>query len=146
MIFRLTLLLLSALFSAGCLLGQISGVINIYTPVTQFDCNSVKVASTAGFAPDDRVLIIQMKGASIDASNSPGFGNITNYGNCGKYEFATISNISGNTIMLQFDLLNTYTVSGAVQLIRVPQYTNVTVTNTLTAQPWNGSTGGVLVL
>ncbi|HVX91346.1 MAG TPA: hypothetical protein VHC20_07065 [Candidatus Paceibacterota bacterium] len=37
-----------------------------------------------------------------------------------------------------------YDVSGLVQVIRVPQYTNVTVTGTLTAKAWDGQTGGVL--
>jgi gliding motility-associated-like protein len=125
---------------------SIGGVINIYTPVLAFGCNSATVAGTAGFSIGDRVLLIQMKGATIDSSNSVAFGNILNYNDCGNYEIAVISSITGSTVFFQYQLLNSYTPSGRVQMIRIPQYTNVTVSSTLTCAPWNGSTGGVLIM
>lgn len=144
------LLLLMFFFTASLLSGnfyaQISGIINQYTPVTQVSCNQLDVEDASFLSAGDRVLIIQMKGAEIDVSNSVNFGNISNYHNCGNYEFAKITAISGNTVTLQYQLLNGYDVSGYVQLIRVPQYSNVTVTGSLFPQPWNGSTGGVLVM
>ncbi|MNJ92021.1 PKD domain protein [compost metagenome] len=128
------------------LCAQLSGVINQYTPVTNISCNQVDVVSAASFSPGDRVLIIQMKGAEINTSNTAAFGSVTNYKSCGNYEFGVISSISGNTIVLQNQLLYSYEASGRVQLIHVPQYTDVTVTNTIMPQAWNGTTGGVLVM
>jgi gliding motility-associated-like protein len=125
---------------------NIGGIINNYTNVTAIACNNVTVGNSSAFSINDRVLIIQMKGAVIDTSNSSSFGNVINYGNCGNYEFATILSISGLTITFQNSLLNNYTLSGVVQLIRVPVYTNAVITSTLTCMPWNGSLGGVLVL
>ncbi|MGZ4053948.1 MAG: gliding motility-associated C-terminal domain-containing protein, partial [Bacteroidia bacterium] len=52
----------------------------------------------------------------------------------------------GSTIFFQYQLLNNYIPSGLVQLIRIPQYINTTVAAPLTCAPWNGSTGGVLVM
>ena len=46
--------------------------------------------STASFSVGDRVLIIQMKGAEINTSNSIAFGSVVDYRNCGNYEFANI--------------------------------------------------------
>ena len=92
----------------------------------------------------DKVLIIQMKGAVIDTSNTNNFGTVTNLNNCGNFEFATVSSISGNTILLQTAVLNNYFIAGRVQLIRVPQYINVSVGSPLSCLPWNGSVGGVL--
>ena len=135
----------AASLSCGTLRAQISGVINEYTPVTYVSCNQVYVGDDSFLSVGDRVLIIQMKGADIDLSNSSNFGTITNYNNCGNYEFATITAVSGNAVTLQNQLLNGYDIPGLVQLIRVPQYTNITVTGTLAPQDWNGSTGGVLV-
>ncbi len=132
--------------SSGNLRAQISGVINQYTPVTNIFCNQLEVLDASFLSVGDRILIIQMKGAEIDVSNSANFGMITNYHNCGNYEFANVTAISGNILTLQYQLLNAYDVAGRVQVIRVPQYTNTTVVNTLMAQSWNGSTGGVLVL
>ncbi|MBK5284977.1 MAG: hypothetical protein JJE25_06210 [Bacteroidia bacterium] len=140
---------------------NIGGIINIYTPVTAItnscgcpttNCATITVTSAAGFAANDVVLLIQMKGARADSSNTPTHGDILNLYDAGNYEFDTINSIAGNVITIKIPLKNTYftnstpTDSARVQLIRVPVYSgNVNVTSTLTPQAWNGSTGGVLV-
>lgn len=127
---------------------NISGIINIYTPVISFptgNCiDSFSVASTTGFNVGDSVLIIEMQGAYIDTSNTITFGTILNYGNAGNYEFGKISSISGNTIILNGPLFRSYDIAGKVQLVSFPHYVDATVTATLSAQAWNGTTGGVL--
>lgn len=143
-LFCLLILLLSS--SLNRIHAQISGVINQYTAVTNIFCDHIEVQDASFLSVGDRVLIIQMKGADINTSNTAAFGSVTNYNNCGRYEFATIVSLSGNEVGFQYQLLNTYEISGAVQLIRVPQYTNVTVSGTLRPQMWNGSTGGVIVM
>jgi hypothetical protein len=126
----------------------ISGVINIYTKVTAVfpgTC-SLTVASTAGLAIGDKVLIIQMKGdPTTITTNDPTYGSLTSIGQAGNYEFAVISSFSGATIIFN-GILRSYNTSGnnIVQLVRVPKYGQVTIGSTLTAQPWNGTTGGVL--
>nr|WP_294859888.1 PKD domain-containing protein [uncultured Fluviicola sp.] len=134
----------------SCLLNnlyaQISGVINQYTPVIDISCSYVNVTDVSFLSVGDRVLIIQMKGSDINTSNTASFGSVIDYYNCGRYEFATVSSIFGNAVSFQYQLLHMYEVTGSVQLIRVPQYTNITVTGTLTAQNWNGITGGVLAM
>jgi hypothetical protein len=123
----------------------ISGVINHYASVTiNATCNSVSISDPTGFNKDDRVLLIQMKGATVDGSNTATFGNITGIGNAGNYEFNEILDIQPGIIYLKYTLTNAYSNTG-LQLIRVPQYTDVLINGTLTASPWNGSTGGVLV-
>ena len=94
----------------------------------------------------DLILIIQMQGVSVDNTNSgPLFGSITNYNNCGNYEFVEVAAVPNATsITIRCGLQNNYTSSGRVQVIRVPRYNNLTVTAQLTAQAWNGTTGGVL--
>lgn len=124
----------------------ISGTVNTYAGVNAIAGNAFTVTSSAGFAVGDLVLVIQMKGASITQTNSPAYGDITGYGNAGNYEFNTVGSIAGNVITLACNLTNAYDIPGRVQLVRVPQYTNVTVTGTLTAQDWNGTTGGVLAI
>lgn len=128
---------------------QISGVINTYTPVNAIDVckNAVAVGSASGFAVGDRVLLIQMKGAQINISNSPAFGDITSYDNAGNYEFGNIKSIIGNQITFVNTIQRSYSIPGLVQLVRVPQYSgNVHVINApVTCQPWNGSTGGIVV-
>jgi len=53
---------------------QIGGVVNLYVAVSAVNVNSVSVNSTQGFAVGDRVLLIQMKGASISSGNNASFG------------------------------------------------------------------------
>lgn len=126
---------------------NISGIVNTYTPVVQIDipCNLITVQNSNGFNAGDKVLLIQMKGAVIDLSNTYAFGDIINLKNAGHYEFGNIASINGNKIILEKKLLRDYTASEAVQLIRVPQYVNATVTGLLTCPPWDGASGGVLV-
>ncbi len=141
--------LLFCLFT-GILLAQtnISGTINSYAAVQAFDACSgdITVANATGFAVGDKVMIIQMKGASIVAENNAAFGTVTDLGNCGLYELNTIAGVVGNVISLDFALINTYDVDGKVQLVKVPTYESATVIGDLTAQNWDGQTGGVIAL
>lgn len=137
---------------------NISGVINTYTSVIDItpcnpctpSCTTVTVSSIAGtgaaggFNVGDRVIMMQMKGATIDLSNSVVFGSIAAYGNAGFFEKLTIATIVGSTITFTTGLVNTYDVAGIIQLIKFPQYVNANVTAALTALPWNGQIGGVL--
>lgn len=129
---------------------NLSGSINATsTAVTSVATTSVNVTSTSGFALNDIVLLIQMKGATMNESNTTSFGAITSIGNAGNYELAVICDIVGSTITFQTALTRTYTATtGYVQLIRVPNYVDVNVNGLLTAPAWNISTktGGVLIL
>jgi len=101
---------------------------------------TITVSDATGFSEDDEILIMQMQ-------NSGG-------GEAGTYEFKHISSISGNGITLSSSLDNSY-FSGsfdsvdatASQIIRVPQYTTVTIDsgNSITAPAWDGYTGGIVV-
>jgi gliding motility-associated-like protein len=141
------LLLLVLLVHQSSLSAQsISGVINSYAAVTAVTGNSATLNAIGPFQVGDKVLIIQMKGATITTTNTPAFGAITALGNAGNFEFATISSTNGNTVTFSSNLCKTYTPSGKVQLVRVAVYSNVTIAGAVTAQPWNGSTGGIVAI
>lgn len=144
------LILLSLTFWFPTLYSQtnIGGVINTYIVPTGFDAcaNSATVSSTNGISPGDFVLIIQMKGAAIDQSNTASYGDIQNYGSAGLYEVAQIQSVASNTITFVNSLLNQYDLAGNVQFVVCPDYSNVTVTATLSAPSWNGTVGGVVFL
>ncbi len=141
------------LLAHSLLLAQnISGVINTYVHVIGIDTclNTATVASEAGFAVGDRVLVIQMQGATIDTSNSATYGTVLSLGSAGLYEVATIDSFPDlTTIRFQNKLLNAYDPqNAAVQIVRIPQFTDVTVVDTLRPLPWDpaSGTGGVLAL
>jgi uncharacterized repeat protein (TIGR01451 family) len=118
----------------------------------------------------DLLLVIQMQGADIDFSNSNSYGdgvagggasgNLSTNFTAGTYEYVVASNATaiaaatGGAITLATPLVNSYVNAPATatagprrfQVIRVPQYGNLTLGGTLAATPWNGTTGGVLVL
>ena len=107
---------------------NISGVVNDYREVTAVGVNSVVVSPDAApFACGDRVVVIQMQGATISTANDANFGNITAYNSAGKYEFAVVASVTGSQINFSANLLNSYNVTGAVQVVRVPVYVNPTV-------------------
>lgn len=128
---------------------NIQGVVNVYTSVSYLISSScttkIVVSDTAGFSTGDLVFIIQMQGATIDTSNTSSYGSVLNYINTGNHEFTNITTIVGDTIIVDL-IQNSYSISGKVQLIRVPQYNNPVVTSVLTCPAWNGTTGGVVVI
>jgi hypothetical protein len=153
-------------FSTLCLSAvaqtNISGIINTYTKVTSIsngcscpstNCATVTVTSAVGFAASDIVMIIQMKGARADSSNTASHGSILSLYDAGNYEFDTIASIAGSVITLKIPLANTYFTNASVsdsayvQLIKVPVYASANVNGALTPQAWNPGTGtgGVLV-
>ena len=100
-------------------------------------------------AAGDLVLIIQMQGASISTSDNSSYGSVSNYNNCGRYEFAKVSaRPNSTTITLANGLRYGYTSSGKVQVIRVPRYSDLTINNgaSITCPDWNGSTGGIVAV
>ena len=126
----------------------IEGIINIYTPVTGIgtDCNAtITVADNKGFSIGDKVLIIQMQGAEIIPDNTDQYGKVIDYRSTGNHEFSRITSITNRIIGLESQLLHSYDITKKVQMIRVPEYQSILVSNTLTAKEWDGSTGGVLV-
>ena len=126
-----------------------SSIINEYTPVLSIDpCKNYLVVVDANkYNTGDTVLLIQMKGAVIDSSNTAAFGTITDYKHAGNYELNYVKSKAGNVIELKNVLTRQYNIpTGKVQLIRVPYYNNIILSDTLTCLPWDGNKGGVLVL
>jgi len=109
-------------------------------------------AAMPGLAAGDLVMIYQAQGATIDASDTTAYGSVTSYNSAGRYEFQTVASVSGNTISFASyagtctGLRYGYTSGGGAQIVRVPQYRNLTVNAgaSIAAQPWNGTTGGVI--
>ena len=103
--------------------------------LTSAGSNSINVTSSAGFAPGDEALIINLQGTAAV------------YDTAGRYETVIISRIVSNTLYFNNSLVNSY--DGTTQKImvqRVPNYTNVNVNagSALTATAWNGTIGGVV--
>lgn len=121
--------------------------INYYTAVLAFDIctNSITVSDAGLFNAGDTVLMIQMKGAVVDTSNTPAFGTILDYKNAGNYEFNFISQKSGNVLTFLNKLTRSYDIpEGVVQLVRVPKYKAGYFSGGLVPLAWNGATGGIV--
>jgi uncharacterized repeat protein (TIGR01451 family) len=155
--------------------GTLSGVINTYYPATAnaaAGAKSITVGASTGAATaiaiNDLLLVIQMQDAAINSTNTSLYGDgstgsgSTNLNNSGNYEFVTATGavpLTGGTANFSGTgagggLLYSYTNAAATaiqgkrqyQVIRVPQYSAATLSSTLTASAWNGSTGGILAL
>lgn len=131
---------------------SIGGIINSYARVTTLDQNNKRLTvdniygNPGDFNIGSKVLIIQMKGATINVNNDSNFGRISNLNNAGSYEFATVANRSENTIWLG-SLERNYTQAGNIQLVSIPQYTSAQVSSNITAAPWDPAQGrgGIVV-
>lgn len=141
---------------------NIGGVINDYASVVTINnpgclvcdnapacLNEITVADASIFTVGDKVLIVQLKGATVNTTNTSAGGQITSLGNAGNYEFFDIGSIVGNTIYPAFPLQNTYDSAGLIQLVRVPVYPDdVVITSELQADPWDATAGegGIIAL
>jgi len=125
---------------------QISGVINHYAAVEAIDTCSggLTVSDTTGFRAGAAVLLVQMQGADISAANNSLYGTIQDLRSAGRFERAVIDSVDANTLYVGRRLVFAYDVSAKLQVVSIPQYSDVTVSDTLRCKPWNGSTGGVL--
>jgi Secretion system C-terminal sorting domain len=129
---------------------NISGIVNSYYPVIQIlpANDGVRVSNATGLSQHDKIMIVQMKGASVNTANTASFGDTSSLNNAGNYEIATICSIQGDTVYLFFNLLNQYTISGKVQLVKFAEYASAAVVDTIKAAPWDNTTGtgGVIAI
>jgi uncharacterized repeat protein (TIGR01451 family) len=119
-------------------------------------------------AAGDLLMVIQMQGADINATNTDAYGdgvaggfatgNLTNASfTAGTYEYVKATNAvpaTGGTLTITSGLKNSYQNANAsatagqrrFQVVRIPQYKNLTVGATIVPSAWDGSTGGILAL
>lgn len=108
-------------------------------------------APSGPLGPGDLLLVVQMQGATLDSSNSPGFGAVTDYRSAGLYEYVIVGAVNGATIDLASacnGLRNAYVAADGAQVIRVPTYQSLTIEGlgSVVAMPWDGTRGGVVAL
>ena len=130
-----------------------NAVVNTYTALTAnaaAGATVCTVASVAGINAGDLVMIIQMQGATVKNGGDSTWGAVTAYNSCGFYEFHEVLTVDGgsNSISFSCPLDHFFSSTGRTQVIKVPRYTSLTVQAgaTVTAIPWNGSAGGVVVM
>ncbi len=145
---RILLFLLLGLITPSAFSQNACGIINSYYSVVNLDtCTNSMTVSSKGLQKGDRVVIMQMNGASALLSNTNSFGTLNAINSAGNYEFNVVNDVIGDTqITFSLRLLNLYDLNSALQIIQFPAYRNVNTTCLLTCLPWNGKTGGVLVL
>ncbi|MDJ0365539.1 Ig-like domain-containing protein [Hymenobacter sp. H14-R3] len=102
-------------------------------------------------AAGDMLLIMQMQGATMSTVNNNTYGTVSGTPTAGTYEYAVAaSSVDGSgNLTLAAKLTSTYTANATgntFQVIRIPQYSALTLSGTVTGTAWDGSTGGVLAL
>lgn len=150
---------------AGIVSG-LSGIVNTYyagTANAPAGATSITLGAARGaatpIAAGDLLVVIQMQDATIDTSNTATYGAAT-INNSGRYEFVRAANnvalaggtltlVSGSGAGLAFAYTNAvYGTSGQrrFQVIRVPQYSDLTLGGIVTGAEWNGTSGGVVAV
>lgn len=130
--------------------------------------------SVSPLSSGDLVMVIQMQCADIDLTNTDAYGDgvsgdtqfgspvASGYsdpvGSClaGQYEYVRAGVLSNATTLDLSDnpLTNTYVQAVAnattgrrtLQILRVPQYNNATLTGNVTSVDWDGFSGGIVAL
>jgi gliding motility-associated-like protein len=134
---------------------EMPGVVNHYLQVKNVLADRVLVTSSSElsyFHPGDKVLLIQMTGATMPTI--PGFETNRNrykdeWRNAGMYEILQVDQVitgANNYIVFTDNHLNAYDNGERIQLVRLVEGDNVTVTANVSAKPWDGTTGGILAI
>lgn len=149
-----------------------AGTVNTYyTPASgTYTSGSTAIAlgasrgAATAVAPGDLVIVMQMQCATIDTSNTSNYGGANGTGrgytdpasNClaGRYQYvragaATTSSqldLSGSPLAATYVQDPTASNRRTFQILRVPQHASLTLTGTVNAPYWDGSTGGVVAL
>ncbi|KXK32618.1 MAG: hypothetical protein UZ06_CHB003002050 [Chlorobi bacterium OLB6] len=107
---------------------------------------ATSVHNPTSITTGDTVMIIQMKGAMADSS-----GRLLSMGAAGRFERNIVHRRSADTLFFERVLMAEYAETGCVQIVK--QYTygglqdSVTfLDRTISCPPFNGTTGGVIVL
>lgn len=154
----------------------ISGTVNTYwsTASGTYGSASTSIAlnnqrgAVATLAEGDLVLVIQMQCADLDATDTLNYGDgaagepASGYadpaGSClaGRYQFvragagtsSAVLSLAGSPLTSTYMQSNATATTGrrTMQIVRVPQYANLTLGGTVTAPDWDGNSGGVVVL
>ncbi len=133
---------------------NIGGIINIYKSVEAIGpgTDNITLNDVGSINAGDIVLLIQMKGSLILEPETGNYGSYQDsVGAPGKYEFLKVQSVNGGTKVVVFtnNIINPYDLTGLVQLVKVPFYSNsAVVTSTLTCAPWDSTAkiGGVLTM
>ena len=150
--FRLAIVFLAAILPFSHCVSQtnISGVVNSYYRVIEVVPSKacVRLNTVTGLARLQKVLILQMKGASVVTTNNSTYGDTTSLNNAGNYEVAVICTINGDSVFMLHNLLNSYTIADKVQLVKFAEYYSATVVDTVKAAAWSNTsgTGGVIAI
>ena len=135
-----------------------------YTSASTSITLSGKTGATTALAAGDLVLVIQMQCATLDTTNTANYGGAngtgrgyTEPGTCqaGRHQYVragagssdTTLNLAGSPLSATYiQDATSATNRKTFQIIRVPQYSSVTLTGAVTSTYWNGNTGGVVAL
>jgi hypothetical protein len=112
-------------------------VINSYARMTSTVTQGntfINITTTTGFSVGDLVMIWQWGRTGASAAG------------LGQWEFARINSLTATRLNFGNRLYKSF-LPGATQVIKVPEYSSVTVNAgaSLVARSWDGSTGGILV-
>ena len=77
----------------------------------EFQLYAVKLDNVTGLAYGNTVLLIQMKGASINMANNSTFGDTISLNYAGNYELATICSVSNDSVYFFNQVKNSYDVN-----------------------------------
>ncbi|MFO0678407.1 MAG: protein kinase [Polyangiaceae bacterium] len=128
--------------------GTTPAVVNTYAPVTSIvNAATVTVGTSVGgtaFRAGDLVLVWQVGGSTATSTATPTTLDLA-AGAVGTWEFARIATVTLPTVVFTSPLEATF-AAGVTQLVKVPEYTSVTVGlgRSILATPWNGSAGGIV--
>src|SRR6218665_40798 len=108
-------------------------IVNRYCPVaasiTPGSSTLLVISNTLlGLCQGDLIMMYQAQGSTMNyTSNTSTYGDPSFVNSTCIYEFKYVQSVNGNVITVQTPFVNSFYLSGYPQVIRVPQYTTLTI-------------------
>lgn len=129
----------------GAITIDLDRTINTCHVVMQSGSQTLQLDAISGLEVGDRILVLQMQDTFAVSGATAA---ITNAGRAGAADIRRITSIDTTFVDVDEPLSVSFATdaNGTAQACHVPEYTDVTVTSAgrILADPWDGSTGGVI--
>lgn len=126
---------------------QASTSINQYAAIVSANALSVTVDDATGFAAGQVVLV--WRATNLETPPAAGVQTALDRATTplGQYELARIASVNGAVVVFTNPLVTPTAFAAGSQIIRIPEYTTVSIPNGVVITPgqtWNGNKGGVV--
>ncbi|HVZ70842.1 MAG TPA: hypothetical protein VHJ20_00575, partial [Polyangia bacterium] len=109
---------------------------------------TIAVDDVSSFARGELALVIQIGGATIDATDGPTYGAVLDGGDAGTFELVRLTSVAPGALGVAAGVRHAHHATAGVEVVRVPELADAVVPSNVSLAPpaWDGKHGGVFAI